>query len=108
VICLSDLHDPDALQTLCRLGQRHDAVVVHLVDPAERGLEKAGFLRAREAETGRSFSAPASRVWADPEAAARELRRARVDHLELRTDRPFLQLLRRFFAVRGLLGRGAR
>ena len=108
VVCLSDLHDPGALQSLCRLGQQHDAVVLHLVDPAEGGLQKAGFLRAREAETGRAFSAPASRVWTDPEAAARQLRRARVDHLLLRTDRPFVQLLRQFLAARGLLGRGAR
>lgn len=108
VFCLSDLHDPGALPALRRLAQAHEPVALQLVDPAEEGLAGAGFLRAAEAETGRTFATRASRAWVDPEAAGRELRRARVDHLVLRTDRPVTHRLRHFLKARALLGRGAR
>jgi uncharacterized protein (DUF58 family) len=108
VVCLSDLHDPQAIPALKRLAHQHDTVAIQLIDPAEEGLSGAGFLRAQEAETGRGFATPAARCWTDSEAAGRELRRARVDHLPLRTDRPLVHRLRQFLAARGLLGRGAR
>ena len=44
----------------------------------------------------------------DPTETARQLKRAGVDHLLVRTDRPFAADLRQFFKSRNLLGRGAR
>jgi uncharacterized protein (DUF58 family) len=108
VIALTDLHDPGALPALKLLAQRHDCVVLQMQDPAEAGLRGAGFLRAGEAETGRAFVTRGGRRWVDPEATAQELRRAGVDHLTVRTDRPFAANLRNFFKSRNLLGRGAR
>jgi uncharacterized protein (DUF58 family) len=108
VIVLSDLHDPGAVPALKLLAQRHDVVVIQLQDPAETGLRGAGFLRAGEAETGRVFVTHASRHWADPETTARELKRAGVDHLLVRTDRSFVADLRNFLKGRNVLGRGTR
>jgi uncharacterized protein (DUF58 family) len=108
VVVLSDLHDAGAVPALKLLAQRHDVVVIQLQDPAESGLRGAGFLRAGEAETGRVFVTPAGREWADPETIARELKRAGVDHLLIRTDRPFVADLRNFLRSRNLLGRGSR
>ena len=105
VIVLSDLHDPRALTALKRMGQRHDCVVLQLRDPAERSLAGAGFIRAREAETGRTFVTH-GRVGAnDP---ADELRRAGIDHLMIDTDKPYVSRVRLYFKSRALLGRGAR
>ena len=105
VIVLSDLHDPRALTALKRMGQQHDCVVLQLRDPAERSLRGAGFIRAREAETGRTF-VTRGRVGAhDP---ADELRRAGIDHLMIDTDLPYVSRVRLYFKSRALLGRGAR
>src|SRR5205085_6099171 len=96
VIVLSDLHDAEALPALKLLAQKHDVVVIQLQDPAETGLRGAGLLRAGEAESGRVFVTRGARQWVDPEATARELKRAGVDHLLIRTDRPFVADLRNF------------
>lgn len=108
VIALTDLHDPTAVPALTRLAQRHEVVVIQLHDPAETGLPGAGLLRAGEAETGRLFVTPAARRWVDPLAMSRPLVRAGVDHLLVRTDKPFVADLRNFLRSRGVLGRGVR
>ena len=104
-IVLSDLHDPRALVALKRMGQQHDVVVLQLRDPAERGFGGAGFVRAREAETGRDFVTRGRLNHPDP---ADELRRAGIDHLMIDTDRPYASRVRLYFKSRALLGRGAR
>ena len=108
LIVLSDLHDPRALSALKRASQKHDCVALQLVDPAERGLRGSGFLRASEAETGREFVTHGRRRFVESEAAARELKRAGIDHLELRTDQAIVPALRQLFRNRGWMGRGAR
>lgn len=108
VIVLSDLHDPDALPALKRMSQLHDVVVLQFEDPCESGLRGGGFFRAREAETGREFVSRGRGTWLDPAKAARELKRCGIDHLRIRTDRPFAHSLRHLFRNRGWVGRGAR
>jgi uncharacterized protein (DUF58 family) len=108
VVVLSDLHDADATSALKKLAQVHDVVVLQFVDPAERGLSRSGFVRAREAETGREFVTFGKRAWLDPEAAARTCRSAGIDHLEIRTDQPYEVALRRVFKQRGFAARGTR
>ena len=105
VIVLSDLHDPRALTALKRMGQQHDVVVLQLRDPAERSLRGTGFIRAREAETGRAFVFRGRTAPHDP---ADELRRAGIDHLMIDTDLPYVSRVRLYFKSRALLGRGAR
>jgi uncharacterized protein (DUF58 family) len=108
IIVLSDLHDPQAMPVLKLLAQKHDCVVLQLLDPAERGVRGTGFLRAREAETGRPLVAPGRRCCLEPEAVARQLRQSGIDHLLIETDQPFVQKVRQFLKSRDLLGRGAR
>lgn len=108
VIVLSDLHDPAALAALKLLGQRHDCAVLQLQDPAERSLAGAGFLRAREAETGREFWTHGRRLHIDQAAVETALRQGGVDHLLVGTESLSIPAVRHFFASRGLLGRMAR
>ncbi|QJW94825.1 DUF58 domain-containing protein [Frigoriglobus tundricola] len=108
VIALSDLHDPEAVPALKLLAQRHDVAVIQLQDPAETGVAGTGFLRAGEAETGRVFVTRGSRRWVETEPTARQLKRSEVDHLLVRTDKPFVADLRNFLMGRNVLGRGRR
>ena len=107
-VILSDLHDADALSALKLMAQRHDMVVLQLQDPAETGLPGSGLLRAREAETGEPFITHGRRQWLDQDRIDRELRRAGIDHLLLRTDRPFVARLVNFFRMRDRKGKGTR
>ena len=108
IIVLSDLHQPEAIGPLKRLGQQHDVVSLQLMDPAEQELRGAGFVRAREAETGRAITTRGRNVGIAQSELKQELKRAQVDHLLIPTDEPIAYRLRHFFKSRGLLGRGAR
>jgi uncharacterized protein (DUF58 family) len=108
IIVLSDLHQPEAIGPLKRLGQQHDVVSLQLMDPAERELGGAGFVRAREAETGRPITTRGRNMGIAQAELKQELKRAQVDHLLVPTDEPIAYRLRHFFKSRGLLGRGAR
>ena len=108
IITLSDLHQPDAIGPLKRLAQEHDVVALQLQDPAESALRGGGFVRAKEAETGRPITTRGKNMGIDDEFLKQELKRGQVDHLLICTDKPFAYQLRHFFKSRGLLGRGAR
>ena len=108
LIVLSDLHDPQAVPLLKRVAQEHDCVALQLRDPAERSMSGAGFLRAREAETARSFVTHGRVRWLDQPSIEQELKRSTIDHLLIDIDRPYVPRLRHFFKARGVLGRGGR
>jgi uncharacterized protein (DUF58 family) len=108
VMVLSDLHDPDAIPALKRMAQEHDCVALQLQDPAELGRIGGGIFRASEAESGRQFVAHGASRWIDDDGIAQELRRSGIDHIALRTDRPFLPKLRAFLRRRDCLGKGTR
>ncbi len=107
-VVLSDLHQPSAIGPLKRLGQKHDVVAIRLIDPAERSLSGGGFIRAREAETGRQLTTRGKRTGVDESSLVAELRRGRVDYFPVVTDEKYAWRLRHFFRARGLLGKGAR
>jgi uncharacterized protein (DUF58 family) len=103
----SDLHDPAAADGLVRLAQRHDVCVLVLRDPTERGL-RAGFVRGREAETGRAITTRGGFHPTLAEERLAALAQARVDGLVIDTDRPYAARLRLLLARRRLLDGGRR
>lgn len=108
VVVLSDLHDEESIPALKLMAQAHDCVVLQLQDPAELGRIGGGIFRASEAETGRQFVAHGRSRWLDLERMTQGLRGGGIDHLPLRTDRPFLPKLRGFLRRRDSLGKGTR
>jgi uncharacterized protein (DUF58 family) len=108
VIVLSDLHDPGSLEALQVLAQRNDCIALHLEDPAERGVQGAGFFRGVEAESGHAFIGRGGRPFVDTSAWKAELSRFGVDYLPLRTDGPILAPLAHFLQHRGQSARSVR
>ncbi len=108
MIVLSDLHDPAALSALRLLAHEHECVVLHLADPAERQLRGAGFMRVREAETGKAMTTHGRERWTNQDGLGRSLAGARIDYLLLDVDRPVLNKLRHFLRARNVLGRRTR
>jgi len=110
VFVMSDFLGPDCSKALAVANQRHDCVAVTLQDPRESVLPDVGFLTLRDAETDELLELdtrhPKVRALFAKAAADRELsltgwlRRANVDRLEIRTDRPYAQSLQKFFRMR--------
>ncbi|MDT8390114.1 MAG: DUF58 domain-containing protein [Lentisphaeria bacterium] len=105
VMVLSDMHDQDSVGAIRRLAQEHDCIALMFQDPAERGRIGGGVFRAREAESGHRFTAHGRRRWLAADPYTKDLVRAGVDCLTLRTDQPFLGRLRNFLKHRDVLGR---
>lgn len=105
IFIISDLHEPDSITAIKRLGQQHDLAVLLMRDPAEDSLPGAGFIRGREVESGRSFSISAKKQFTTIEQTTDALKKSAVDHFLIRTDQPFLAPLRLFLQSRNLLSR---
>jgi len=98
------------LQEICLTNARHDLVCVHLHDPRESLLPRAGLLTIEDAETGELLELDSSREAVRDKFAQinaerlaeldRALRRAGVDTLSFSTAEPFAQTLQHFFETR--------
>jgi uncharacterized protein (DUF58 family) len=104
IFVLSDfIADPDWERPLTLLTQRHEVVVIRVVDPAELDLPDLGMMLVEDAETGEQLlvdsSDPllrgrlAAQVGAREEALADGMRRAGVDPYRITTDQDLLAVL---------------
>ena len=119
MVVLADVVDSGTLSALRRAessgdpaikaaAARHDLVVIELLDPKDHEPPVTGPVVLRDAESGRIATLSGKR-WAREHAALRSrqrrellqlTRRLAVDHLTIRTDRPYLGPLIRFFERR--------
>ncbi len=106
VMVITDLHDRGIMSALRHMAQKHDCIVIHLVDPAEAGGLRSGFFLGQEAETGRTFVAHGRTRWRRVEELDQELARSGINCVRLRTNQPFVAALRHFLAARAVVGRG--
>lgn len=106
LVILSDLHDSRAIPAIRSAAQKHDCLVLHTVDPSEVAPLRAGFVRAREAESDRTWTLSSRTILARAHDARAELLRAGADYLRLVTNEQCIPPLRRFLATRGSLLRG--
>jgi len=110
VVVLSDFRAEGWEEPIRRLGRRHEVVAITVDDPREEILPDAGWLELEDAEAGTRVLVPTSdegrrlraRIAAEERTLnrARTLERARVDHIPLRTDRPYSKDLLAAFARR--------
>lgn len=110
VVIVSDFRARGWEEPLARLARRHDVVAITVDDPREFDIPDAGWVEIEDAETGGRRLVDTSdgrvrlRVAMAAEAfhlaRARALRQAGVDHIALRTDRPYAEIVHRAFAER--------
>lgn len=109
IFLLTDLHDEGYEAALKSANQRHDLLVLQLTDPREQALPDVGLALVQDAETGDALEVdtgdPAVRAAYEQASAQRQeaaqefFRRARIGHLELRTDKPWNNSLRTFLTL---------
>lgn len=111
VVVVSDFLVADGWDWAIRVvAQRHDVLAIQITDPRERELPNVGVVLLRDPATGRqrevatqkrsvreAFAAAAAER---QETIADTFRAARVDHLVLSTDRPWLDDLVQFVVRR--------
>lgn len=102
--------DDDVRAPLTVANRRHDVIAVHLVDPRQETLPPVGWVRLEDAETGQTVLLHSAHLatrqryerWATERRRQLEevWRAARMDVVEVRTDRPYVEPLVRFFRMR--------
>jgi uncharacterized protein (DUF58 family) len=105
---ISDFLGSPCTKAIRAAAARHDLIVVEVVDPRDQEIPDTGPVVIRDAETGEIGIAGGrseARHHAETRRQEREdllrtTRRAGVDHVVLRTDRPYLQTLLAFFDQR--------
>ncbi len=110
VFLISDFHADGYEHALGVTNRRHDVIAFEVRDPGEEALPPLGFLAAEDLEHDRSRlvwagSEPARAAFRGASEAARAarrdlFRRLGVDHIELSTDRSYVQPLLDFFRMR--------
>lgn len=107
---ISDFFAKDFKKPLTVAAKRHDCIAVTITDPRELELPDAGIVELADAETGAVFMVDTSnpRVREAYAAKARSIRDARtqlfgsvqIDHIDVRTDRTYVDELVKFFRMR--------
>ena len=107
---ISDFFAPDFKKKLIVANKRHDVVAVTVTDPRELELPDAGLVKLFDPEKKRDFILDTSDRNLRLEYARRNQARikerdslfasARVDTIDVRTDRPFSRSLLKFFRSR--------
>jgi uncharacterized protein (DUF58 family) len=110
VFLISDFYARDYKRSLTISNKRHDVIALTITDPRELEIPNVGILELADAETGRTFMIDTSH----PEIRKRYRERSReffserreilrsshVDHIDIATDRPYLDPMVQFFRMR--------
>lgn len=105
---ISDFLGSPCSKALKAAAARHDLILIEIVDPRDEEIPAVGPVVLRDAETGRIALVNGRKVARrhserrrrEREELSRLTRRLGVDHLELRTDRPYLKTVLAFFERR--------
>ena len=110
VFLVSDFIETDFQKPLGLLNKRHDVIAVSVSDRAEMALPSIGMIEVQDAETGEVMLVDTSsaRFRGEYSAGANErfdeltnmLRAIKVDCINIRTDKPYIHDLMRFFHMR--------
>lgn len=107
---ISDFFAADFKKPLSIANKKHDVIAVTITDPRELGLPKAGLVELADAEKGsimiidtsserlrERFSSKAHHI---AEERKKLFGSISVDHIDIRTDKPYIEEFIRFFKMR--------
>jgi len=110
VFLVSDFIAQGYEQSLRILSRKHDLIPITITDPREIELPKVGLLELEDAETGKmimldTFDANVRRAYRDlalqtQTARERLFRSMKMDHIDVRTNEPYVNALINFFRRR--------
>ncbi|MBI5143785.1 MAG: DUF58 domain-containing protein [Candidatus Omnitrophica bacterium] len=110
VFVISDFFAKDFKKPLSIANKKHDVVAVTITDPRETELPKAGLVEVADAEKGSFFLIDTASARQRETYAAKSRRmieeRSRlfgsisVDHIDIRTDKPYIEEFIKFFRMR--------
>lgn len=107
---ISDFFDKGFKKPLSVANKRHDCIAITVTDPREMELPHSGIVELTDAETGASFQVDTSsdrvRQAYSEKSAEKIADRTRtfgsigVDHIDIRTDKPYIEEMIKFFRMR--------
>lgn len=107
---ISDFFAPEFRKPLSVANKRHDCVAISITDPRELELPRSGIVELADVETGATFlvdtaSSAVRKAYADKarikvEERSRMFGTIGVDHIDIRTDRPYIEEMIKFFRMR--------
>jgi len=107
---ISDFFAKDFKKPLSIANKRHDLVAITITDPRELELPNAGLVELSDAETGAVVTVDTSnakirerytiRARDTQEERAKAFGQISVDHIDIRTDRSYVEELIKFFRMR--------
>jgi uncharacterized protein (DUF58 family) len=110
IFLISDFMDKGYQKSLQMLERKHDVIAIQTIDPREMNLERMGMLRMKDPETGEILVIDTnSKRWRQDYSRLQEMEQNQlerflkihgIDHLLLRTDRPYDSEIVKFFRKR--------
>jgi uncharacterized protein (DUF58 family) len=110
VFVVSDFLTGDVRRPMMIANRRHDLIAIRIADPREETLPPVGIVELRDAETGQSLLVDTSdRLVRETFAQSNKRRQLGVektftslgvDHIDVRTDEPYLNPIVKFFRMR--------
>ncbi|MDD3905199.1 MAG: DUF58 domain-containing protein [Candidatus Omnitrophica bacterium] len=107
---ISDFFAKDYRKALSIANKKHDVVAITITDPRELDLPNVGLLELQDAESGSTFLVDSSNdaVRRKYSAKSRAMIEARgkifsavsMDHIDIRTDKPYIEEFIKFFKKR--------
>ncbi len=110
IFTISDFRDNNYESALTIANRKHDVVAITITDPHEVEIEPLGLIEVEDSETGgrvildfrdKRFTRDFRRINLEKiEERHQIFKRAKVDHIDLRTDSDYVEPLIRFFQER--------
>lgn len=107
---ISDFFAPEFRKPLSVANKRHDCIAITITDPRELELPRSGIVELKDAETGAIFpvdtaSSAVRKIYSDKarvkvEERSRMFGTIGVDHIDIRTDKPYIEEMIKFFRMR--------